>query len=154
MGHNLQKDECTDDKKGNIDFGGIKFDACRMWSGWEGFLRKGTDKEYFVFTVEHVHPYIDGGTNPIIVNEDGQYIYELILPDNQALFINDKTKNALYNGEHYYLEEDKLYYIEFDSWDTSTDLINIQENVLTITQDGLKTVKTKIYKGQGSGQLS
>lgn len=119
---------------------------------------KGTDKEYFVFTIEHDIPYYDGGTNPLIVNNEGKLIYTLEFEDNSNLWSIDEESKFYFkendsNYKPYIIEEDKIYFLTYYGIDNTTDeyIMHVQENYLTIDNNQVNITKGKIYKGMGVG---
>lgn len=115
---------------------------------------KGNDKDYFVFTIEHKNLMIDGGVNPLIVNDEAELIYTLEFEDNSSLWSVD-TKSKFYredndsNYKPYIIENSKIYYLSF--YDFNNDNMYVQENYLVINNNKVDVLKGEIYIGNGAG---
>lgn len=122
---------------------------------------KGTDKEYFVFTIEHQNLITDGGTDPLIVNDDGKLIYTLKFEDSSSLWSLDETSKFYFkendpNYKTYIIDDTKIYYItgtidkEIDyNYDDNT--FPVQENYITINNDKIEITEGPITRGMGAG---
>lgn len=126
-------------------------------------ILKGTDnKDYLVFLIQEEHEFLDGKTNPIIVNELGKILYEFDYQLGGGKWIED-TRSKLYFGENYYkereylIEDDKIYFIETsDSCPEAEDteygyIFYFQESVLTIDNNKINIVNGNCYKGNAAG---
>lgn len=118
---------------------------------------KGTDKEYFVFTIEHKNPMIDGGTNPLIISDEGKLIYTLELLDNGSLWSLDQTskfykKENEENYQQFIIEDTKLYYLIYRyDLNENSDKTYVQENYITIKNDKIEITEGSVTIGDGVG---
>lgn len=117
-------------------------------------ILKGTDKEYMVFTIEHKNLMIDGGTNPLIVNDTGKLIYTLEFEDNSSLWSEDKNskfylKDNESNYKPYIIEESKIYYLSF--YNFYNDNMYVKENYITINNDKVEITEGPITIGNSAG---
>ena len=126
-------------------------------------ILKGTDnKDYLVFLIQEEHPFLDGKTNPIIVNEIGKILYEFDYELGGGQWIED-TRSKLYFGENYddereyLIDKDKIYFINTsDSCPEAKEseygyIFYFQENILTINNNKVNIETGNCYKGNGAG---
>jgi len=73
------------------------------------YTLNGSDKEYFVFAIEHKHPYVDGSVNPFVVNEKGKVLHKIKFKENTSWWITDEN-SIMYEKGEYYLTTDTFYY--------------------------------------------
>lgn len=111
---------------------------------------KGSDTEYFVFTIEHKHPYIDGSINPFIVNEEGKVLYKIKFKENTALWITDESAMMYEKGE-YYLTSDTLYYLVPNCNQSSESKLYFDQFSLKIENNEVVINKQGTYEGLAVG---
>lgn len=122
-------------------------------------ILKGTDnKDYLVFLIKEEQAFLDGKTNPFIVNELGKILYEFdyelggnwgILDSNSNLYFEE---NDLSERE-YKIKEDKIYFINLANTCSNDDIENryFRESILTINNDQINIKDGNCYKGSSAG---
>lgn len=111
---------------------------------------KGSDSEYFVFTIEHAHPFSDGGTNPIIVNKTGEVIHTIEFQDSTGWWTIDKN-SIMYDKGEYYITNDTLYYLMPNCEQSNADGEYFDQYALKTENNKVVIEKQGTYKGTGAG---
>ena len=112
---------------------------------------KGTDKDYFVLLIPEANYYVDGRTNPTIVNEQGNILYMVEYPINTGMIVTD-TKSIMYDKGMYYVDNDKFYFIEPYCDNNSQD--KFREYTLTIDNNVPNVSEGNIVDGISAGGLA
>lgn len=111
---------------------------------------KGSDSEYFVFTIEYADPFVDGGINPFIVNEEGNVIHTIEFQNNTGWWTTDEN-SIMYDKGEYYLTNDTLYYLMPNCEQTNADGEYFDQYSLKVENDKIVIKKQGTYKGTGAG---
>jgi len=111
---------------------------------------KGSDSEYFVFTIEHAHPFTDGGINPVIVNKTGEVIYTIEFQDSTGFWTTDKN-SIMYDKGEYFITKDTLYYLMPNCEQTNASGLYFDEFSLKVENDKVIVEKQGTYKGEAAG---
>lgn len=122
---------------------------------------KGTDnKDYLVFLIQEAHQYLDGKTNPIIVNGKGQILYEFDYEFGGSWGIQDSNSNLYFEeneeGERAYkIKEDKIYFINLENgcynYNVDNEYRYFRESILTINNDRVNIKDGNCYEGTSAG---
>jgi len=111
---------------------------------------RGSDLEYLVFTIEHAHPYVDGGVNPFIVNGEGNVIHSIVFQDNTGWWTTDES-SIMHNKGEYYLTDDTLYYLMPNCERTNDSGLYFDQYLLNVSDNKVIIEKQDTYKGEAAG---
>lgn len=120
----------------------------------------GDNKEYLVFEIKHElegAPFQDGGINPLIVDNEGNIIYELKFTDAQTINVFENVRSNIYNNSEksYVISDNKIYYLDAENIVgeriESEEYETVQEYELTISNGKVKIKALDTYKGMCAG---
>lgn len=114
---------------------------------------KGENEEYFIFEIQHRNSdniFMDGGTNPFIVDENGSIIHELKFDDATGWGTTDKN-SIMYEKGMYSIENNNIYYLMPNCEKTTPDTVYFNQYSLEIKDSKVYNRLMGIYEGYVAG---